>query len=170
MTLPDWREEPIGKQHDRDSFDCGDSDLNEFLRRYARQSHDKGASKTFLAISKDDGKTILGFYSLSPASIEYSRAPGLVRKGLGRYEVPAFRLGRLAVAVAFQGRGMGTQLLLAAGKRCIRAASEVGGVALLIDAKNEKVAQWYAQCGAIPLHDAPLTLILPLETLAKFSK
>jgi hypothetical protein len=88
MSLPDWREEPIAKTHDRASFDCGERPLNEFLRRHARQSHDRGAAKTFLAISKSDGKTILGFYSLCPASLEYARAPEIVRKGLARHEIP----------------------------------------------------------------------------------
>jgi hypothetical protein len=45
------------------------------------------------------------------------------------------------------------------------AATEVGGVVLLIDAKNERAAQWYASYGAIPLADAPLALVLPLATL-----
>ena len=72
MSLPDWREEPIARKHDRASFDCDEPGLNEFLRRHARQSHDKGAAKTFLAISRSDGKTILGFYSPCPASLEYS--------------------------------------------------------------------------------------------------
>ena len=69
MTLPGWHEEAIAKKHDRKAFDCGDADLNDFLHRYARQSHDLGAAKTILAIDDADGKTILGFYSLAPASL-----------------------------------------------------------------------------------------------------
>jgi GNAT superfamily N-acetyltransferase len=167
MSLPDWRDEPIAKKHDRASFDCGEPALNEFLRRHARQSHDKGAAKTFLAISKADGKTILGFYSLCPASLAYARAPEIVRKGLARHDVPVFRLGRLAVNFPFQGQGRGGQLILAAGRRCLLAAADVGGVALLIDAKDERAAQWYASYGAVPLADAPLSLLLPLATLQK---
>jgi len=53
----------------------------------------------------------------------------------------------------------------AGGRRCLRAAQEVGGVALLIDAKNEPVANWYASYGALRLLDAPLTLLLPLATI-----
>jgi hypothetical protein len=63
--LATWQEEPISKKHDREAFDCGEEELNEFLRRYARKSHGLGA-KTFLAIDDGDNKTILGFYSLSP--------------------------------------------------------------------------------------------------------
>ena len=104
-------------------------------------------------------------YSLSPASVAFSRAPDAIKRGLARHDVPAFRLGRLAVDRNAQRKGLGGQLLLAAGRRCLRAALEVGGVALLIDAKNEAVASWYASYGALQLLDTPLTLLLPLATI-----
>jgi GNAT superfamily N-acetyltransferase len=165
MSVKAWHEEPISKRHNREAFDCGEEALNEFLRRYARKSHESGGAKTFLAIDNSDNESILGFYSLSPASIEYSRTPELVRHGLARHEVPTFRLARLGVHRNLQGQGLGGQLLLAAGRRCLLAAAEVGGVAILIDAKNERVAQWYAGYGAVPLLDAPLSLLLPLTTI-----
>ena len=165
MSVPAWREEPIRKTHDRGAFDCGEAALNEFLKRYARRSHDLGGAKTFLAIDDSREKAILGFYSLSPASIEYARTPGIVRRGLARHDVPVFRLARLAVDRKVQGQRLGGQLLLAAGRRCLLAAAEVGGVALLIDAKNERAAKWYAGYGAVALADAPLSLLLPLVTI-----
>jgi GNAT superfamily N-acetyltransferase len=160
-----WHEEPINRKHDRSAFDCGDEALNEFLRRYARQSHERGGAKTFLAIADADNKTILGFYSLSPASVDYARAPEIIRRGLARIDVPGFRLARLAVDRRQQGEGLGGQLLLAAGRRCLLASAEVGGIVLVIDAKNERVARWYASYGAVPLLDAPLSLLLPLATV-----
>lgn len=163
--MTSWHEEPIRKTHDREAFDCGDETLNEFLRRYARKSHERGGAKTFLAVDDADKKTILGFYSLSPASVEYARTPEIARHGLARHDVPGFRLARLAVDRRWQGQGIGGQLLLAAGRRCLLAAAEVGGVVLVIDAKNERVAAWYASYGAVPLLDAPLTLLLPLATI-----
>jgi ribosomal protein S18 acetylase RimI-like enzyme len=159
-----WHEEAITRKHDREAFDCGEEALNEFLRRYARKSHERGGTKTFLAIA-DGSKAILGFYSLSPASVEYARTPEIVRQGLSRHDVPGFRLTRLAVDRGFQGQGIGGQLLLSAGRRCLRAAAEVGGVVLVIDAKNERVAGWYTSYGALPLLDEPLTLLLPLRTI-----
>lgn len=165
MSLPDWREAPISKAHDREAFDCGDAELNVFLIRHARQSNEKGGAKTFIAAPTNDDRCILGFYSLSPASIDYARVPALVKRGLARYDVPVFRLGRLAVDRTIQSQGLGGQLLLAAGRRCIRAAAEVGGVALLIDAKNDRVARWYEAYGAIPLLDAPRSLVLPIATM-----
>ena len=139
--------------------------MNEFLRRYARKSHELGGSKTFLAIDDSDKTNVLGFYSLSPASLEYARTPEIVRGGLARHDVPGFRLARLAVDRRMQGQGLGGQLLLAAGRRCLLAALEVGGVVMVIDAKNERVARWYASYGAVALLDAPLSLLLPLATV-----
>ena len=160
-----WHEEPIRKKHDRESFDCGEEALNDFLRRYARRSHELGGSKTFLAVEDSENKTVLGYYSVCPASVDYARTPEVVSRGLARYDVPGFRLARLAVNRKAQGHGMGGQLLLAAGRRCLLASAEVGGVVLVIDAKNEWVAGWYASYGAIPLLDAPLSLLLPLATI-----
>ncbi|HVT92545.1 MAG TPA: hypothetical protein VHD76_06845 [Bryobacteraceae bacterium] len=170
MSLPPWHEEPISKKHDRESFDCGEFALNEFLQQHARKSHEAGGAKTFLAMDDKYSKTVLGFYSLSPASLEYARTPDIVKRGLGRHDVPGFRLARLAVAKPFQGQGLDGQLLLAAGRRCIKAAAEVGGVVLAIDAKNEVVAKWYTSYGAMPLNDAPSTLLLPLATIAQALK
>lgn len=164
MMLPVWHEEPISKSHDRSMFDCGDVALNQFLQLHARQSHEKGGAKTYLAIA-DEAETILGYYTLSPASVAYERTPEVITRGLARHEVPVFRLGRLAVDVSTQGRGLGGQLLLAAGRRCLLVAMQAGGIALLIDAKNQRVASWYESYGAVPLLDAPLSLLLSFKTI-----
>lgn len=166
MTLPRWREEPISKEHDRKAFDCGDRELNLFLQRYARQSHDAGGAKTFLAIDEADGRTIHGFYSVAPGSMSYARAPEILRHGLGQHDVPGFVLARLATSQALQGRGLGGQLLAAAARRCIRAAEQVGGVILIIDVKNERVARWYESYGGIALNDVPRTLVMSLASFA----
>lgn len=167
MNSITWQEVPIGRQHNRAAFDCGDADLNIYLQRFARQSHESGGAKTFLAVTAQDPLRILGFYSLNPASIDFARTPAIARRGLGRYDVPVYRLGRLAVDRTIQGRGLGGGLLLAAGRRCMAVAEEVGGVALLIDAKADQAAQWYEGYGAVRLDDAPLSLVLPFAAIAK---
>lgn len=164
--MPDRREEPIGRHHDRKRFDCGSSELNEYLDRSARQNHESGGAKTFVAVSPADPARVLGFYSISPGAVEFARVPGTLARKLGRYDVPVFRLGRLAVDVSVQGQGLGGELLLAAGERALAVAAKVGGVALAIDAKDEKAARWYERFGAVPLLDDPLKLILPLGVIA----
>jgi GNAT superfamily N-acetyltransferase len=166
MTALRWEEAPIAERHDRAAFDSGDADLNLYLQKYARQNHESGGAKGFVAAPADAPARILGFYTLSPASLEYARTPALAKKGLARYDVPVFRLGRLAVDKTMQGRGLGGALLLRAADRCIRVAQDVGGVALLIDAKNDRAARWYEGYGALRLDDAHLSLVLPLAVAA----
>ena len=162
----EWREEPIGRHHDRKSFDCGAPELNEYLARYARQNHESGGAKTFVAVSPERPPLVLGYYSISPGAIEFARVPANLTRKLGRYDVPVFRLGRLAVDRSVQGQGLGGDLLLAAGERAQAVAAVVGGVALAIDAKDGRAVAWYERFGAQPLLDDPLKLILPLRIIA----
>ncbi|MFG1428832.1 GNAT family N-acetyltransferase [Roseixanthobacter glucoisosaccharinicivorans] len=167
MILPAWHEEPIAKAHDRKAFDCGDGELNTFLRRFARQGHEQNAVKTFCAIADGEPNRVLGFYSVAPASVAHDTVPQAMTRGLARHPVPGFLLARLAVDQAVAGRGLGGQLLLAAALRCLRVTEVVGGVLMLIEAKNERAAQWYASYGAEALVDRPLTLAAPLATFAE---
>ena len=167
MTGPvEWREEAIARHHDRSGFDCGSAELNDYLQKHARQNHESGGAKSFVAVPPDEPGRLLGYYSIGAGSIEFARVPARLTKKLGRYEVPVFRLGRLGVSRSLQGRGLGAELLLAAGARALWVASQIGGVALAIDAKDERAAGWYERFGATRLLDDPLKLILPLTVIA----
>src|SRR3974390_1936312 len=102
------------QEHGRGAFDCGDAAMNEFLKRYARQSHELGGAKTILAIDDSDNRSILGFYSLAPGAVAYAGPPEMMPRALPRHDVPGFRLARIATHVPLQGLGLGGQLLAAA--------------------------------------------------------
>jgi GNAT superfamily N-acetyltransferase len=166
VTEPvEWREESISRHHDRRSFDCGSPELNVYLDRYARQNHETGGAKTFVAVSPVDRAVVFGYYSISPGAVEFDRVPTKLTRKLAHYDVPVFRLGRLAVSLSMHGQGLGGDLLMAAGVRALAVAAQIGGVALAIDAKDAKTATWYQRFGAVQLLDDPLKLILPLVTI-----
>ena len=50
---------PLTGNHDRQGFDCGRQELNDWLRKVARQHQDKGLSKTFVATREDAPDRIL---------------------------------------------------------------------------------------------------------------
>ena len=166
MTLPAWHEEPITRSHRRNDFDCGDADMNRFLQRFARQSHEQNAAKTFCAIDNEIAGRILGFYTVTPTSVSHDDVPAAMTAGLARQDVAGFRLARLATDVQVAGQGLGGQLLATAALRCLRVADDVGGLLLVIDAKGERAANWYASYGATPLKDQPLRPVIPLATFA----
>jgi len=167
VTLPRWHEEPIQKSHRRQEFDCGDDGMNQFLRRFARQGHVNLAAMTFCAIDDADPDRVLGFYTVTPASVGIQHIPPALTKGFARHDVGGYKLARIATDVSVAGKGLGGQLLAAAALRCLRAAHQAGGPLMYIDAKNDRAARWYASYGAEPLANHPLSLVIRLETFAE---
>ena len=157
--------------HDREGFDCGSEPLNRFLRQVARQHNERGVARTFVMVEADSQapKPILGFFSLSAFEVTGAVLPPAVAKKLPR-EIPAARLGRLAVAKAMQGQKIGTVLLYAALKKVAQTAESIGIVALFVDAKDADAARFYEKFRFVPLPEQPLTLFLPLKTLLEAVK
>lgn len=159
-----WREEAISKSHSKNEFNCGNNELNSFLQRYARQSHEKNTAKTYLAIDNESNK-IIGFYTITLTSLSVEKLPQNYTRKFGYHPIPLFTLARLAVDKSVQGKGFGGQLLLKAAQRCMPVSEQVVGIGLLIDAKDTSVESWYQSFGAMPLLDQPLTLVLPFAQI-----
>lgn len=157
----------IAKHHDVKNFASARPELNDYLQRYARQNHDRGGARTYVLVDADNPKKILGYYSLVATEIASDHVPPELRKGLGRYPVPGFRLARLAVDRSFAGQGYGGFLFYDAAQRCLAAAQIVGAKLMVIDAKDDEAARYYLRFGAKPLPNARLTLVLPWESILK---
>lgn len=78
---------------DTSYFDCGNSQLNEFLKKYASQNVKKGYSLTFAA-TNPESKVIVGYYSASASSIEFANLPETLKKGLPKYPAPVMLVGQ----------------------------------------------------------------------------
>jgi GNAT superfamily N-acetyltransferase len=163
-----WRIEPLAKSHDRSHFACGEPALDIYLARFARQNHESGVAKTFVAVGGDSPRQVLGYYSISAGAIGRGNLPTHAAKRLPSFPIPVARLARLAVDQAFQGRGLGEDLLLDALNRVLRASGDVGIAAVLLDAKHEKAKRFYTRYEFESLPDQPLTLWLPMAAIAKF--
>ena len=155
----------ISRQLDLGSFDCGSRALNDYLQKYARQNHDRNISKTFVAVEKDGGRKVLGFYTLVASEIDAQSIPATHAKHLPRYPVPAVRIGRLGVDKHHKGQGIGGELLWDALGKAKRLSDEVGVYAVVVDAKDENAVRFYHKYGFVPLSSDPKTLFLPIATI-----
>lgn len=149
---------PLNEGHNRKEFNCGDSELNNWLIQIARQHKEKGVSSTFVAVPDSASAKVLGFYAISVAELINSDLPAQARKRLP-VRVPVFRLGRLAIDRSEQGRGIGEFLLFDAIDRVTRIADEVGGIGLVVNAKPSAI-EFYRQYGFEQMMDHPLNLLL----------
>jgi len=154
----EFKTEPLSQSHSVEQFDCREGALDEYLKKYALQSQAAGAARVYV-VALD--AQVVGYYSLSAGSVEAAAASPRLIKGLARNQpVPIVLLGRLAVDRTQQGRGLGTLLLRDAVLRFLQAAEIIGARALLIHAKNDKLAQYYARFGFEPLPTNPLHVAL----------
>lgn len=149
----------LAGDHDRQGFDCGRRELNDWLRQVARQHQEKGLSKTFVAVREEAPARICGYYALTLAELENRHLPEPWRKKLPR-RIPGVRLGRLAVDRQYQGKGLGELLLVDALTRAQRIHAEAGGIGLFVDALDEQAAAFYLNFGFEALPDSPLLLFL----------
>ncbi len=148
--------------HDRTTFNSGSEPLDRYLREQVTQDVRRRIAACFVALA--DGQGITGYYTLASASLLLADLPASSGKKLPRYPtVPAVRMGRLAVDLAFKGHGLGGALLADALTRAAR--SEIAAYALMVDAKDETAAAFYRHHGFIALPDATRTLFLPLATV-----
>jgi len=72
--------ETLTREHNRDAFDCGNHELNRYLRNTARQHIDKGISRTFVLVEKSNPTEILGFFTLASCEILVEKLPGKYAK------------------------------------------------------------------------------------------
>ena len=158
----------IEESHRREKFDCGEEALDNYLRRYARQNHERNIARTFVAVDENDW--VLGYYSLASASIEFASLPADLARRVPRYPIPAVRIARLAVDRSMHGKGLGAALLADALRRILTASSEVAVKVVLVDAKNERAADFYRHYGFRALNDMPMVLFLPIETVIEAAK
>ena len=162
-----WNFVPIDKKHQRDYFDCGYAVLNDYLKKYARQNHNKGIAKTFVAIPASGSLKINGYYTVSASVIEYQSLPESHQKGMPAYPIPAMLIGRLAVDNSVKGQGLGGELLADAFYRAVRASQEIGIYAVRVDAIDFQAKDFYLKYEFIPFQDNELSLFLPIATIIR---
>jgi GNAT superfamily N-acetyltransferase len=157
--------ELLGPQHDRAAFSCGVEALDAYLHRQASQDLRKRAAVPL--VITPDHRIIAGFYTLSQYAIDLGAVPPDVARKLPRYPlVPATLLGRLAVGLAFRGRGLGETLLMDALHRSLQSSKQVASAAVLVEAKDEAAEGFYRKHRFVSLTTPERRLFLPMATIA----
>lgn len=147
---------------DRSSFTCGVEPLDRYFKTQVGQDIKRRVTACFTAL--DSSGQVAGYYTLASASILLSDLASSFAKKLPRYpNMPAVRMGRLAVDQDYKGVGLGAALLADALRRAL--AAEIAAYAFVVDAKDESAAQFYSHHGFIATADNPLFLYLPLATV-----
>jgi GNAT superfamily N-acetyltransferase len=129
-----------------DEFDCGDAQLNEYLKRYAIKDHRRMFGVTYAAVCCDTIPCrVIGYFTLANTSIPRQGLPDSLLKGIPKYSgLPAFLLGRIAIDKAHQRKGIGEVLLSRCFEHCLTISKLSGARYLIADVRTSAIT-WYEQ-------------------------
>ena len=162
--------------HDRDSFDCGESELNRFIRDQAARLMGAGISKTMVlpaTLSLPNGKTpICAFYSIAPSLIKRDDLPALISKNLPCYPIPVFLLAQLAVHKEFTGLGLGKVALINALEYFNNISAHIPAYAVVVDCLNQNAEGFYLRYGFRELckYNGRSRLYIPMKQVSELFK
>lgn len=162
--------EPLNKkEHNRNTFDCGNPALNQYLKQQAGQDQDKRYAVTWVLKVAEHSEEIVAYYTLSNTSLLIDNFTEDERKQLRltkQPHIPAILLGRLAVDRRYQGNGIGKVVLWNALWRAHQLSQTSGCLLFLIDAKDDRTRDWYVKkFEFMPLRENGLTVYLHMKTV-----
>lgn len=139
--------EPLESHHDRAAFTCGNEALDRYIREQAGQDIRRATARVFVAVMADQPDRVLGYFTLSAATVVPSDLPATLEKKLPKHAVPAALIGRLAVDKSAQGKGLGGVLIADAVKKTRLAAETVAMAVIVVDPIDDRAEGFYAAFG-----------------------
>lgn len=154
----------LDRSHPRSTFDCGQGEVNDWLRTKAFQNQEKRLSATKVLLDQDDG--IAGFYTLATGQVDFGDLPSELARKLPRRALPVAIVAWLGVSRAHQGQKLGDLLLAKALRDCHEAGQTFAFVAVILDCVDERAKAFYQRWDFAELPGSPFRLFLSSQTLS----
>jgi GNAT superfamily N-acetyltransferase len=134
-------------KHRRDSFDCGDESLNQWLQRYAGQNRRRDTAATWVVV--DAESKVVAYACVSMTSVDRSAAPAALARGTPT-RIPALLIGRLGVDQSATGHGLGTALVVHILQKAIEINNTAACRAVVVNALQLDSYRWWLRLGFVP--------------------
>lgn len=156
--------EPLQRSHPRRGFDCGQDQVNDWVRSKAFQHQEKRLSVTKTLL--DPQGAIAGFYTLATGQVDFGDLPAEFVRQLPRRALPVAVLAWLGVSQSHQGQKLGDLLFAQALRDCYEAGQTFAFVAVIIDCVNDRAKTFYQRWDFKELPGNPYRLYLSARILA----
>ena len=155
--------EKLNSRHIVENFKCGKNSLDLFIRRHALKNQVADSSQTYV-VHRDN--VVVGYYSLVYSEVVLADCPEEVREKMpSAFPVPVMRFARFAVVKSEQGQGIGRSLLKDAFARTLAAARIAGLRAIVVDAIEDEMVDFYKKLGFIKCPITARALMIPVQTV-----
>jgi GNAT superfamily N-acetyltransferase len=161
--------EKLNKDHKKSDFDCGNEQLNQYIRKQAKQDVNRDLSICYV-LNETTERKVIGFYTLSGNSIDRNDFPAdLISKMPPSYlTLPTILLSRLAIDKNYRSKGYGELLLMDALKNCISISETLGILAVVVDPIDTSAIKFYKKYGFI-LIPSNNKMFIPIKTLQSYN-
>lgn len=154
---------PLERSHPRRKFDCGQSEVNDWLHTKALQHQDKRLSASKVRLDQKGG--IAGYYTLATGQFDFGELPAELARKLPRRALPVAILAWLGVNATYQGQKFGDLLLAQALRDCYEAGQTFAFVAVILDCIDDRAKSFYKRWDFAELPGNPYRLFLSSQTL-----
>lgn len=162
-----FRVEPLSTHHDRDGFTCGVDSLDRYLKTQAAQDIRRAANSVFVLMRENEPAHVAGYFTLCAYTLEQTTVPDALRKTIPRYPlVSATLIGRFAISVDEQGKGLGSVMLARALRIALDNTAVVGSSMVVVDALNASASTFYESHGFVRLPDS-MRLVMPMSNVKR---
>lgn len=121
--------EKLSKEYNLNEFDCGDDDLNDFLKNDATIQQNNYLNITKLIIYNNK---VIGFFSLLTDTIELKNLvpnqKNLYKKEIPYRKIPSLKIGRLALSKEYINKGIGSHVFINIILNIIKISQEYAGL------------------------------------------
>ncbi|MCO6458552.1 MAG: GNAT family N-acetyltransferase [Pirellulaceae bacterium] len=160
---PGLRWEPLQRSHPRRQFECGQPEVDDWIRRNAWQHQKKHLSVTKVLL--DEHGRIAGYYTLTMGQVDFSELPAELARQLPRRRLPVAVLAWLGVSAAQQGQGLGQLLLAQTLRDCYEAGDTFAFVAVILDCLSDAAKAFYQKWDFEELPGHPYRLFVSYRQL-----
>lgn len=174
MTLLYTVESLDKNKHELKAFDCGKSDMDVFLSRFAFKHSKLGLSSTWVLAKELNSKAnekqrvkreVIAYYTLASSTVIKSGIP--TNQSLPHYPIPVVLLARLAVDKHYQGKGLGAKILVTALRHAVELSNQgLPAYGLVLDVLDDNALTFY-QCFDFfePFTDNPMRLFVGMNSI-----
>ena len=152
----------ITTTHDLSQFHSGNEPLDDWLRFRALKS--EGRSARTYVVSQE--RRVVGYYCISTGAEKRDNVPSKLARNMPE-SVPLVTLGRLAVDLGCQRKGIGAGMLKDALQRAVQISQIAGSRAIIVHAIDQTAASFYLKYGFIGFPGGSRTMFLPMETIIR---
>jgi predicted N-acetyltransferase YhbS len=153
--------EPLATHHAIADFSCGNTSLDDWLKKRALANQSSGATRTFVVLADEK---VVGYYALASGAISTQSVQGSFRRNMPE-PIPVVILARLAIDISCQGKGVGRALFRDAALRVIQAADAIGIRGIIVHAISQQAKDFYIALGFDVSPLEPMTLMILLKDL-----